>query len=571
VFYAACADNGATINKTYSRRVPDSQLDCLSSLSPWLVGLETLLLLSILVSWAVLVRWRRQTLRLQAELARDRRQLQEAKRLACLGSWELDLLTGRLSWSDELYRIFEVDPASQIGSYTLFLERVHPEDRDKVDQAYRTSVDQRTPYRIEHRLLLPDGSIKLIIETGETFYADDGSPLRSIGTAQDVTETRQLASRMILMASAFEHSGEAIVITDTSNRVVMVNPAFVRLTGYEPADVLGQNPSMLSAGRTTPAEYECMWQAIREHGFWQGEVWDRRKDGGVYPKWLSVSVIRDENGEIRHHIGHFTDISAERAAEARLHHMAHHDVLTGLCNRFSLQDRLDQAMAQARREHEPLALMFIDLDRFKVINDTLGHHIGDELLIEVSQRLRQSVRECDVVARLGGDEFVILLSGIGQTGVLARLAEKLVQNVGEPYQLSGHALYTTPSIGIAIFPTDGATVDTLMKNADAAMYHAKTEGRNNFQFFDSKMNDLALERLQIEQSLRHGLAHNEFLLHYQPIIDMVSGRVRAFEALVRWQHPQRGLLAPGLFIGVAEETGLIPCRSTQLKLNNELS
>ncbi len=512
--------------------------------------------LAFLGGWALL-RWRRQNRHLQAELAHDRQRLQEAQRLAHLGSWELDLVSGHLSWSDELYRIFQVDPSDQIGSYEIFLQRVHPEDRAAVDQAYRSSVEQRLPYRIEHRLLLPDGTLKQVLETGETFYDADGKPLRSIGTAQDVTETRLMESRMALMASAFEHSGEAIVISDADNRIVMVNPSFTRLTGYSQADVLGKNPSLLSAGRTTAAEYERMWQAIHERGFWQGEVWDRRKDGGIYPKWLSVSVIYDEAGAIRYHLGHFTDISAERAAEARLHHMAHHDVLTGLCNRFSLQDRLDQAMAQARREKAKLALMFIDLDRFKVINDTLGHHIGDELLIEVSQRLRQSVRDSDVVARLGGDEFVIMLAGIGQTGVLATLAEKLVANIGEPYQLSGHTLYTTPSIGIAIFPDDGVTVEALMKNADAAMYHAKTEGRNNFQFFDSKMNDQALERLRIEQSLRQGLAKHEFVLHYQPILDVASGEVRAVEALVRWQHPERGLLAPGAFIGVAEETGLI--------------
>ena len=300
-----------------------------------------------------------------------------------------------------------------------------------------------------------------------------------------------------------------------------------------------------------------MWEDIAERGFWQGEIWDRRKDGGIYPKWISISVIRDEEGKIIYHVAHFTDVSSERAAEERLHHMAHHDVLTGLLNRLSLKGRMDQALATARRDGSRVAVMFIDLDRFKVINDTLGHHIGDELLIEVAERLRQSVRDSDVVARLGGDEFVIMLSGIDHSSSVALVAEKLVFGVGHPYQIDGHDLYTSPSIGIAIFPTDGNDGETLMKNADAAMYHAKTAGRNNFQFFDARMNDAAVDRLKTEHSLRQALARNEFCLHFQPIIDLLSGRVASVEALVRWQHPEKGLVAPAGFIPIAEETGLI--------------
>ncbi len=300
-----------------------------------------------------------------------------------------------------------------------------------------------------------------------------------------------------------------------------------------------------------------MEDSLNESGFWQGEIWDRRKDGGVYPKWMSISVIRDENGGVRYYVAHFTDVSSERAAEERLHHIAHHDVLTGLFNRFSLKGHLDQALAASRRDGSRVALLFIDLDRFKVINDTLGHHVGDELLIEVAHRLQETVRDSDVVARLGGDEFVIMLTGIDHSSAIALVAEKLVFNVGRSYQIGGLDLYTSPSIGIAIYPTDGVDGETLMKNADAAMYHAKMAGRNNFQFFDQKMNDAAIDRLKIEHSLRLALANDEFCLHYQPVIDLVSGRVCSVEALVRWQHPEKGLLMPGRFIGIAEETGLI--------------
>ena len=329
------------------------------------------------------------------------------------------------------------------------------------------------------------------------------------------------------------------------------------LTGYSQEEVAGQDPRMLSAGRTSREDYKRMWAAIKEKSFWQGEIWDRRKDGGVYPKWLSVSVIRDEQGDIRYHIAHFTDVSTERATEAKIHYMAHHDMLTGLNNRFSLKDRLEHALAVARRESARVALLFIDLDRFKVINDTLGHHVGDELLIHVSRRLRQCVRESDLVARLGGDEFVVMLSGIEHSSSVAMVAEKLVMRVGEPYPVGAHTLYTTPSIGIAIYPMDGEDGETLMRNADAAMYHAKSAGRNNFQFFDAKMNEAAVERLGIEHALRLALGRDEFRLHFQPIIDLRTGKVSCVEALIRWQHPERGLLAPGMFIGVAEETGLI--------------
>lgn len=495
--------------------------------------------------------------KLAGELQRSRQQLQEIQRLAGIGSWELDLERNELSWSDELYQIFEIDPVQGPVDYEHFLQMVHEEDRGRVDQAYQAALATRQPYEVEHRMVMPDGRIKQIRERGETFYDEAGKPLRSIGTAQDITDIRLLESQMQLLGSAFHHSGEAIMITDHNNRILTVNAAFTMLTGYSQEEVAGQDPRLLSAGRTSREDYKRMWAAIKEKSFWQGEIWDRRKDGGVYPKWLSVSVIRDDQGDIRYHVAHFTDVSTERATEAKIHYMAHHDMLTGLNNRFSLKDRLEHALAVARRESARVALLFIDLDRFKVINDTLGHHVGDELLIHVSRRLRQCVRESDLVARLGGDEFVVMLSGIEHSSSVAMVAEKLVMRVAEPYPVGAHTLYTTPSIGIAIYPMDGEDGETLMRNADAAMYHAKSAGRNNFQFFDAKMNEAAVERLGIEHALRLALGRDEFRLHFQPIIDLRTGKVSCVEALIRWQHPERGLLAPGMFIGVAEETGLI--------------
>ena len=517
------------------------------------------IVLFLALSWILIRLFRDHEAELAANqsLRHQQDQLREAQRLARVGSWELDLPSGRLLWSDELYHIFERDPAAAPATYEMFLEAVHPEDRDRVNQAYLDSLKDKTPYQIEHRLLMPDGRIKIVLETGQTYYSDDGSPLRSIGTAQDISSMRQMEAQMQLLGIAFQHSGEAILISDRQNKIVTVNPAFTELTGYTLAESLGRNPSFLSAGRNSPEDYAQMWRDIHTKGFWQGEIWDRRKDGAIYPKWMSVSVISDDNGDVRYHIAHFTDISAERASEEKLHYMAHHDSLTGLPNRLSLAGRVDQALAQARRDGGRVALLFIDLDRFKSVNDTLGHHIGDLLLIEVAHRLQNSVRDSDVVARIGGDEFVIMLTGIEHTTAVATVAEKIVYAVGDPYVIDGHDLYTSPSIGIAIFPTDGDNSVALLKNADAAMYHAKSAGRNNFQFFDAKMNEAAFERLKIEHGLRHALAHDEFCLYYQPIIEVSSGRVIEVEALVRWMHPEQGLIAPGRFINIAEETGLI--------------
>ncbi|WP_434517148.1 EAL domain-containing protein [Dechloromonas sp. ARDL1] len=492
----------------------------------------------------------------QALRLKDER-LTSAQRIAQMGSWEVELPGMRVRCSEELFRIFELPQAAEWSKYQDFLAQVHPDDRETVDRVLHDSIASRQPATLKHRLVMPDGRIKFVLEFCEAEYGEDGTPLRVIGTSQDVTGQHEMTSRMLLLASAVQYSGEAILMTDAENRIVEVNQAFTRLTGYEASEAIGRNPSFLSAGRTTRQEYAQLWSSLAEHDFWQGEIWDRRKDGAVYPKWMSISVIRDDDGGVRYYVAHFTDISSERAAEERLHHIAHHDVLTGLFNRFSLKGHLDQALAAARRDATKVALLFIDLDRFKVINDTLGHHIGDLLLIEVARRLELCVRDSDVVARLGGDEFVIMLTGVAQSSAVATVAEKLVFNIGCSYQIEGFDLYTSPSIGIAIYPTDGPDGETLMKNADAAMYHAKMAGRNNFQFFDQKMNDAAVDRLKIENSLRQALANQEFRLHYQPVIDVLSGRVRGVEALVRWQHPEQGLLSPMRFIGVAEETGLI--------------
>ncbi len=347
------------------------------------------------------------------------------------------------------------------------------------------------------------------------------------------------------------------MITDHENRIIAINPAMTELTGYTLDELLGKNPSLLASGHTPPQTYEAMWHALAQHGYWQGELTDRRKNGEIYPKWASISVVHDSNGEVVNYVSSFSDISDRKASEERIFHLAHHDTLTGLLNRFSLNERLQQAVAQAKRNNEKLAVMFIDMDRFKVINDTLGHHVGDALLVEVAERLRASVRDSDIVARLGGDEFVVVLTSVDTGSLITTIAQKIVHNLATPYQVLDHELRTSPSVGIASFPEDGNQASVLMKYADAAMYHVKAQGRNNFQFFSAEMSAAAHEGMELERDLRLALDKGELTLHYQPKIEAEDGRVSGIEALIRWNHPARGLVSPNLFIPIAEQIGMV--------------
>ena len=300
---------------------------------------------------------------------------------------------------------------------------------------------------------------------------------------RNLLQRKQVERELRLASHVFSYSGEAIMITDKNNRIIEINPSFTRLTGYQLEDVQGKDPKIISSGRTTRDEYKAMWKCIDEQGFWQGELWDRRKDGAVYPKLLTVSVVRNFSGVIDFHIGSFTDISRQKSVEAEMRHIANHDALTGLPNRLHVQVVLEQALAAARRNKGEVAVMFIDLDRFKIVNDTLGHAVGDALLIQVAERLRRNIRESDLVARLGGDEFVVVMSDDKILNGATNVAEKILANLSIPYQVGEHCLLSTPSIGISLFPQDGDNIESMMKYADIAMYRSKEAGRGQFRFF----------------------------------------------------------------------------------------
>ena len=389
---------------------------------------------------------------------------------------------------------------------------------------------------------------------------DTGRIVGAIETLQDITERKQAEASLRVAAIAFE-SQEGMMITDANGIMVRVNQAFTRLTGYSAEEAVGRTPALFKSGRHDDTYYRRMWDTLKEYGHWQGEIWNRRKNGKVYAEMLTISSVIGPDGQVSNYIGTFSDISRNSEAQAEIHRLAFYDPLTQLPNRRLLLDRLQQAITACSRNEREGALLFIDLDNFKVLNDTLGHDKGDLLLQQVAQRLSASVREGDTVARLGGDEFVVMLEGLDPSPEEAApqakaVGEKILAALNQPYQLAEHPHHSTPSIGVTLFGETRDTVDDLLKRADFAMYQSKAAGRNTLRFFDPDMQAVVTARASLEAVLRQGLQQEQFLLHYQAQVDG-SGQLTGVEALVRWQHPERGMVPPGEFIPLAEDTGLI--------------
>jgi diguanylate cyclase (GGDEF)-like protein/PAS domain S-box-containing protein len=386
---------------------------------------------------------------------------------------------------------------------------------------------------------------------------EKGEITHFVAVQEDITARKEVEGKLLLNMHILNSISEGVAVTDIEQKFCYVNPAFTAITGYSAEEVIGKNPRLLSSGLMERTFYGRMWGDIGERGHWQGEIIDRRKSGESYPEWLSISTLKDERGRISRYVSVFTDISERKEAERRVAHMAQHDFLTGLPNRMLLLDRLAQAIRHASREKHKIALIFLDLDRFKNINDTLGHPIGDKLLIEVSSRIARVSRAGDTVSRLGGDEFVVMLPGLETVDDISGIADKLLESVSGPCLIDGKEIDITTSIGISVFPDDGSDGEALLRQADSAMYHAKQDGRNNYRFFTAEMNRRALERMDIEHKLRHAMSRKELQLYYQPQIDRLSGNIIGAEALLRWDNAAKGLVLPGEFISIAEETGLI--------------
>lgn len=384
---------------------------------------------------------------------------------------------------------------------------------------------------------------------------------------EGIAAQKQAESGLRLAAKVFEHASEAIVITDAVGNIIDVNNAYSKITEFERREVLGKNPRISKSGRHDQEFYQQMWTAILSTGQWSGEIWDRRKSGTVYPKWLSINAVRDTIGETTNFVGIFSDISHIKLTEERLEQLAFYDPLTQLPNRMLFKDRVKHELDLAKRHQTRGAIFFIDLDRFKHVNDTLGHAAGDKLLVQVAERVTTCVRTSDTVARLGGDEFTVILVNLDNAYDAAPIAQKIIDAVSAPINIDGHQANVGASIGIATFPDDGDTYDNITKYADVAMYHAKESGRGTYKFFEAEMNAKSAKRAKMEKNLHTGLRDNEFLLHYQPKIEVCSGRIVGMEALVRWQRPDGMLISPLDFIPLAEETGLIvPLGKSILKM-----
>lgn len=382
-----------------------------------------------------------------------------------------------------------------------------------------------------------------------------------LGVGRDISQQRRAEKDLRMAATVFEHSTSAILITDPAGYIVQANEAFSRVSGYAVSDVLDQLPNMLTVDEQQEAHLRYVLKQLHQHSTWEGEVWLKRRNGEHYPAWVGITAVFDDEGDLASYVCFFSDISERKASEQRIHRLAYYDALTHLPNRTLFQDRLHTALQSAERQKSWVVLMFLDLDRFKPINDSLGHAAGDRMLKEMATRLLGCVAEDDTVARMGGDEFTLLLQPrVSRDMALNRaihVAEQILASLVKPFVLEGREFFVTASIGIALSPQDGNELSQLMKNADTAMYHAKERGKNNFQFYQADMNASALERLELESDLRHALDQNEFVLYYQPQFSGDGKRLTGAEALLRWRHPRRGLVPPGDFIPVLEELGLV--------------
>ncbi len=439
-----------------------------------------------------------------------------------------------------------------------FQDITHPEDLPgDLEMSRRVLSGEIPSYTMERRYLRRDGQVIWGLLTVSALRMPDGKVDYFIAVVEDITELKAAQERMRLDAMVFEGSREGIVITNAAAEIIAANRAFTEITGYSQEEVVGRKPSLLSSGRQDAEFYRLMWESLLETGRWSGEIWNRRKSGEVYPEWLGISALVGPGGTVTHYIGIFNDISGEKQAQDTIQRLLRYDHLTQLPNRTLMRERLEVTLGHVRHRQRKAAVLLINLHRFRAINETLGHQAGDTVLRELAGRLSAALRSGDTVSRLDADNFAILLNDMERSDDAASLAMKLLDAISQPLRVDGHDVVLKAYIGISVYPDDGEDGDTLLRSAQAAMESLREEGRGGYRFSDPVLNETAQERLVLAAELRNALARGELTLHYQPLIDLVSGEVNGVEALMRWNHPRLGTVLPGRFIHIAEETGLI--------------
>jgi len=490
------------------------------------------------------------------QLRQSKQNLEQAQKLAKVGSWEYYPGAETALWSEQECQNFDLPNTASVG-YQQYMQRIHPNDRLAVEKANTLCLQKKKPIDIDFRLLLDNGEVRYLHGHTQVELDSEGRIIRTYGITKDITEEVNAAVKLKLASTVFNSTAEAIFISDENNLISSINPAYTEITGYTEAEALGKDPGILNSGHHDAGFFKDFWAELNETGKWQGELWNRAKDGRVFPVWQSITGIRDSSGRLVQFVSIFNDISARKADEELIRYQATYDSLTALPNRNLFLDRVKIALKQARRNNSKLALLLLDLDRFKWINDTLGHKAGDTVLQETAARLKKAVRESDTVARLGGDEFAIILPEITHYLDAENIANKIFSFFREPLTIDGHEIHISGSIGITIFPDDADNIDTLQMNADSAMYSAKENGRNCFHYFTPQLQEKAERHLLLINYLQQALKKDEFDVYYQPVIDQFSNKITSAEALIRWQHPQLGFISPEEFIPIAENSGLI--------------
>ncbi|NMH64661.1 EAL domain-containing protein [Shewanella salipaludis] len=495
----------------------------------------------------------------ESELRASQQQLALVLNSSDLGLWDWDVVSNRVERNQCSAQILGVQVDSLNANPCLWTDAIHQDDRPRILEALAAHLQGRScQYKVEYRLRHDSGAVRWVLDTGRIVARDPrGRALRMCGIHSDITERKLAEESLSLAASVYNNSSEAMSVLDENGTIITTNAAFCEMTGYAAEEVRNKPIRILQCDLNSQLFYQQMGTAIEQTGHWQGELWQMRKNGEAYMIRLTVNTIRDKEDRPYLWVALFSDITAQKENERLIWRQANYDALTGLPNRHMLLEYLDAGIRTSQLSQQGFALLFLDLDLFKEVNDNLGHDMGDRLLVETAKRLKSCVRESDMVARLGGDEFTLVLMDIDSQGRLERLANQVLNCIAAPYILDDETAYISASVGITLYPDDATSTEELLKHADQAMYAAKNLGRNRFNYFTPSMQVYAKYRMRLIQDLRQALQNQELELHYQPIVELKSGRVTKAEALVRWCHPVRGMVSPSEFIPIAEDTGLI--------------